>query len=56
MKLADAIVLRAALEAAIALAESDGSDEVRLQDHLSAELGTALGELESEIAKAKAGG
>ncbi len=55
MKLDEAKVLNAALEAAIAQAEATGSTEVSVMGALSAELGKALDELQAAIDAAKAG-
>jgi len=55
MKIADAKILKAALDAAIAKAEATGADKVDLQGSLSAELGHALDDLQAAIDAAKAG-
>lgn len=53
MNLAQAKALKAALDAAIEKAEAAGSDVVHLDAALSANLGTALDELEAAIAEAR---
>lgn len=55
MKLDEAKILKAALDDAIAKAEATGSDTVDLQGSLSAQLGTALDELQAAIDAAKGG-